>query len=70
MSEPPASVISPGNGMAFFFLLLLSYSRLSGPRDKHKTIWKRSRETLKMPDSQAVNKKERIHNVSREKFIG
>lgn len=79
MSEPPASVISPGNGMAFFFLTpppssssfttQLSPFGAQGQTDKHKTIWKRSRETLETGDSRAVNKKEGIHNVPGEKFM-
>lgn len=61
---------------SFFFSSLLLFTiplspfGAQGQTDKHKTIWKRSRETLETPDSQAVNKKERIHNVSGEKFMG
>lgn len=59
MSEPSASVISPGNGMAFsppslttVLLPLFSFTiprspfRAQGQTDKHKTIWKRSRKDL------------------------
>lgn len=62
---------------SFFFLLLLffyyhtlAFPGAQGQTDKHKTIWKRSRETLEKADSRAVNKKERIHDVSGEKFMG
>lgn len=61
--------------MAFFFSPLsftipLSPFRAQGQTDKHKTIWERSRETLETADSRAVNKKERIHGVSGEEFMG